>query len=137
MIDQLKFENIGVFQKVEYNSKFLQETQGQIKENKLNPEFKPNPLTTETAFQEIKTFLRFFSTYINSGEQSPGISVFKVASDNVDSFWRKMFEEWAFNQKTTLQEFIFMLNSVANNRFSVHNRGLELFCLQQKNEDEL
>ena len=35
MVDQLKFENIDVFQKVEYNSKFLQETQGQFKENKL------------------------------------------------------------------------------------------------------
>ena len=30
-----------------------------------------------------------------------------------------------------------MENSVANNRFSVHNRRLELFCRQQENEDEL
>ena len=94
-------------------------------------------MTTETTFQEIKTFLRGFTTYINSGEQSSEISVFEVAADNVDSFWMKMFEGWGFNQKTTLQEFIFMVNSVANNRFSVHNRRLELFCLQQKNEDEL
>ena len=63
--------------------------------------------------------------------------MFEVASDNVDSFWMKMFEGWGFNQKTTLQEVIFMVNSVANNRFSVHNRKLELFCLEQKNEDTL
>ena len=31
MVDQLKFENLDVFQNVEYNSKLLQETQGQIK----------------------------------------------------------------------------------------------------------
>ena len=84
--------------KKSYNSKFLQETQGQIKENKLKPELRPNPLTTETTFQEIKTFLRGFTTYINSGEQSPVISVFEVASDNVDSFWMKMFEGWGFNE---------------------------------------
>ena len=63
--------------------------------------------------------------------------MFEVASNNVDRFWMKMFEGWGFNEKTTLQEFIFMVNSVARNRFSVNNRRLELFCLKQKNEDAI
>ena len=87
MVDQLKFENLDVFQKVENNSKLLQERRGQIRENKLKPELRPTPLTIETTFPEIKTFLRGFSTYIRSGEQSPGNLVFEVASNNVDSFW--------------------------------------------------
>ena len=48
-----------------------------------------------------------------------------------------MFEGWGFNQETTLQEFIFMVNSVSKNRFSVNNRRLELFGLKQKNEDAI
>ena len=63
--------------------------------------------------------------------------MFEVASNNVDNFWMKMFEGWGFNEETTLQEFIFMVNSVARNRFSVNNRRLELFGLKQKNEDAL
>ena len=113
------------------------ETRGQIRENKLKPELRPAPLTIETTFPEVKTFLRGFSTYIKSGEQSPGNLVFEVASNNVDSFWMKMFEGWAFSEETTLQEFIFMVNSVARNRFSVHNRRVELFGLKQKNEDAI
>ena len=30
-----------------------------------------------------------------------------------------------------------MVNSVANNRFSIYNRRLELFCLKQNKEDEV
>ena len=63
--------------------------------------------------------------------------MFEVASNNVDSFWMKMFEGWGLSEETTLQEFIFMVNSVARNRFSVSNRRLELFDLKQKNEDAL
>ena len=49
-----------------------------------------------------------------------------------------MFEGWGFSKETTLQEFIFMVNSIAKNRFSVNNRRLELFCLKQKkNEDPI
>ena len=102
MVDQLKFENLDVFQKVENNSKLLQETRGQIRENKLKPELRPTPLTIETTFPEIKTFLRGFSTYIRSGEQSPGNLVFEVASNNVDNFWMKMFEGCWFKEETTL-----------------------------------
>ena len=114
---------------------------GQIRENKLKPELRPTPLTIETTFPEIKTFLRSFSTYIRSGsdmiDQLPGSLVFEVASNNVDSFWMTMFEGWGFSEETTLQEFIFMVNSVSKNRFSVSNRMLELFGLKQKNEDAI
>ena len=140
MVDELKLENLDVFRKIKNNSKMLQ-TQGQIRENRLKPEFRPTPLTIETTFPEIKTFLRDFSTYIRSGsdtiDQLPGSIVFEVASNNVDSFWMTMFEGWGFNEETTLQEFIFMVNSVSKNRFSVNNRRLELFGLKQKNEDAI
>ena len=45
MVDQLKFENLDVFQKIENNSKLCQETRGKIRENKLKPELRPTPLT--------------------------------------------------------------------------------------------
>ena len=61
MVDELKLENLDVFRKIENNSKMLQ-TQGQIRENRLKPEFRPTPLTIETTFPEIKTFLRDFPT---------------------------------------------------------------------------
>ena len=48
-----------------------------------------------------------------------------------------MFEGWGFCEKTTLQEFIFMVNTVSRIRFSVGNRRLELFGLKQKNEDAI
>ena len=83
-------------------------------------------------------FLRSFSTYIKSGDQSPGDLVFEVASNNVDSFWLKMFEGWAFNEETTLQEFTFMVKTIAKKRFSINNRRVELFSIKQnKNEDPI
>ena len=119
----------------------LQETQGHIRENRLKLELRPTPLTIDTTFPEVKTLLRNFSTYIQSGndklDQLPGSLVFEVASNNVDSFWITMFEGWGFCEKTTLQEFIFMVNSVSKKRFSVNNRRLELFGLKQKNEDAI
>ena len=89
------------------------------------------PLTVNTNFLETKMFLRGFSTYIKSGEQSPGDLVFEVASNNVDSFWLKMFEGWAFNEETTLQEFTFMVKTIAKKRFSINNRRAELFNIKQ------
>ena len=47
-----------------------------------------------------------------------------------------MFEGWGFSEETTLQEFIFMVNSIAKNRFSMNKRRLELFCLKQKNNED-
>merc|ERR1712105_65434 len=138
MVDQLKFENLDVFTKIENSSKMCQETHGPIRENKLKPELRPAPLTVDTTFTETKTFLRSFSNYIKSGKQSPGDLVFEVASNNVDSFWLTMFEGWAFNEETTLQEFTFMVKTIAKKRFSINSRRAELFNLEQnKNEDPI
>ena len=48
-----------------------------------------------------------------------------------------MFEGCGFCEKTTLQEFIFMVNAVSRNLFSVGNRRLELFGLKEKNKDAI
>ena len=96
------------------------------------------PLMVNTDFLGTKAFLRSFSNYIKSGEQSPGDLVFEVASNNVDSFWMKMFEGWAFCEENTLQEFIFMVKTIARKRFSINTRRAELFSLKQnKNEDPI
>ena len=135
MVDQLKLENLDVFTRIENGSKMCQEKPSLIRENKLKPEFRPTPLTVNTTFLETKTFLRGFSTYIKTGERSSGDLVFEVASSNVDSFWMKMLEGWEFNEETNLQEFIFMVNSIARKRFSINERRTELFNLKQsKNE---
>ena len=89
-----------------------------------------------TTFLETKTFLRGFSTYIKTGEQSSGDLVFEVASNNVDSFWMKMFEGWGFSEETNLQEFIFMVNSIARKRFSINTRRTELFSLKQSKDED-
>ena len=60
MVDELKLENLDVFRKIENNSKLLQETQRQIRENSLKPEFRPTPLTIETTFPEIKKIYEIF-----------------------------------------------------------------------------
>merc|ERR1711888_471201 len=138
IVDQLKFVNLDVFAKIEESSKMCQKKHGLIREDKLKTECRPAPLTVNTTFSETKTFLRGFSTYIKTGEQSSGDLVFEVVSNNVDSFWMKMSEGWGFSEETKLQEFIFMVNSIAKKRFSVNTRRLELFCLKQKkNEDPI
>ena len=48
-----------------------------------------------------------------------------------------MCEGWGFCEKTMLEEFIFMINTISKNRFSINNRRLELFGLKQENEDTL
>ena len=141
MIDDLKLENLDVFRKVEGNSMSSQDLQGHIRENQLWSELRPTPLTINTTFPEVKTYLRQFSNYIQSGndklDQIPEGLVFEVASNNADSFWIQMFEGWEFCEKTTLQEFIYMVNMISKTRFSIGNRRLELFGLKQKNEDTL
>ena len=67
IIDELKLENQDVFRKVEDNSKSFQELQGHIKENRLKSELRPTPLTIDTTFLEVKTYIRNFSNYIQSG----------------------------------------------------------------------
>merc|ERR1711891_15032 len=75
--------------------------------------------------------LRKFSTYVKSGV-TPGDLVFEIANNNTDSFWQKMFEGWSFNEQTTLQDFTFMVKSIAKNRFSVNDRRTELFNVKQE-----
>ena len=41
MVDQLKFENLDVFAKIENSSKLCQEKHSLIREDKLKPEFRP------------------------------------------------------------------------------------------------
>merc|ERR1711947_61546 len=136
MMDQLKLENLDVFTRIESGSKMCQEKPSIIKENKLKPEFRPPPLTVNTTFLETKTFLRGFSTYIKTGERSSGDLVFEVASSNVDSFWMPMFEGWGYSEETNLQEFIFMVNSIARKRFSINTRRTELYSLKQSKDED-
>ena len=64
--------------------------------------------------------------------------MFEVASNNVDNFWMKMFEGRGFSEKTNLQQFIFMVNAVAKNRFSINTVRRELLGLKQdKNENPI
>merc|ERR1712002_221119 len=138
MVDQLKLENLDIFTRIENSSKMCQEKRSLIRESKLKPEFRPPPLTVKTTFLETKTFPRGFSTYIKTGKRSSGDLVFEVASNNVDSFWMKMFEGWGFSEETNLQEFIFMVSSIARKRFSINTRTTKLYCLKQsKNEDPI
>ena len=46
----------------------------------------------------------------------------------------QMLEGWGFGEKTKLQEFITMINSISKNRFSICDRRSELFGLKQTNE---
>ena len=68
MIDELKLENLDVFRKIEDNSKSIQELQGHIRENRLKSELRPTPLTIDTTFPEVKTYIRNFSNYIQFGK---------------------------------------------------------------------
>merc|ERR1712055_1240259 len=78
---------------------------------------RPLPLTVNTNFLETKMFLRSFTTYVRSDEQS-GDLIFEVANNNVDSFWLKMFEGWA------------------KKRFSINNRRVELFNIKHNKKED-
>ena len=131
MVNQIKFENLDIFTKIEMSSKIGREEHITIDESKLNKELRPPLLTVNTNFIETKMFLRQFSTYATSGE-SKGDLIFEVAKNNVDSFWQKMFEGWSFNEQATLQDFSFMVNSIAKKRFSINDRREELFNIKQE-----
>ena len=128
-----------LFSKIEEILKPLQTAQGHQTENKLRSELRPTPLTINSSLSEVITFLRNFSTYIQSGngksDQLPEGIIFEVVKTNVDSFWIKMLEGWGFGEKTKLQEFITMINTISKNRFSICDRRLQLFGLKQTNED--
>ena len=88
---------------------------------------------------EVKDFIRNFSKYIKSGEQTSGLNglVFEIASTNLDNFWRTMLEDgWKFNETTNLREFSFMVDAIAKDRFSINTSRREMFDLKQdKNEN--
>jgi len=48
-----------------------------------------------------------------------------------------MLEGRGFCEKTKLQEFINMINTISKNRIPICDRRLELFGLKQKNEDKI
>ena len=82
----------------------MQKAQTLIKENQLKPELRPSPLTVDSNFTEVKNFLRNFSKYIKSGEQTSGFNglVFEIASNNLDHFWMTMLEGRNFSEDTNL-----------------------------------
>ena len=95
-VDIIKLENLETFKKIEDILKPLQTAQGHQTENKLRSELRPTPLTINSSLSEVITFLRNFSTYIQSGngesDQLPEGIIFEVVKTNVDSFWIKMLE---------------------------------------------
>ena len=66
-VDIIKLENLDTFKKIENNSKSFQISQGHQKENRLRSELRPTPLTVNNSLSEVNTFLRNFSTHIQSG----------------------------------------------------------------------
>ena len=109
-----------------------------IKENQLQSELRPSPLTINSSFTEVKDFLRNFSKYIKSGEQITGLNglVFEIASKNLDNFWMTLLNGWHFNETTNLKEFSFMVNTIAKDRFSINTIRREMLDLKQdKNEN--
>jgi len=65
--DIIKLENLKTFKKIKNILKLFQITQGHQKENRLRSELRPTPLTVNSSLSEVNTFLRNFSTYIQSG----------------------------------------------------------------------
>ena len=117
---------------------FAKKTQRRIKENQLKPELRPSPLTVDSSFTEVKNFLRNFLKYIKSGEQTSGFNglVFEIASNNLDHFWMTLLKGWEFSETTNLKEFIFMVDTIANDRFSINTIRKEMLDLKQdKNEN--
>ena len=99
---------------------------------------RPMTLTVNSNFVDVKIFIRDFTKYVNSGENTnTNELVFDIASSNIDHFWRMMLEKgWKFDLTTNLREFCFMVDSIAKERFSITAIRKELFDLKQhKNEN--
>ena len=104
----------------------------------MKPELRPSPLRIDSSFTEVKNFLRNFSKYIKSGEQTSGFNglVFEIASNNLDHFWMTLLKGWEFSETTNLKEFIFMVDTIAKDRFSINTIRKEMLDLKQdKNEN--
>ena len=95
-------------------------------------------MNVNSTFIDVKIFIRDFTKYINSRENTNEIDlVFDVASLNIDHYWKMMLEKgWKFDLTTNLREFCFMVVSIAKERFSITAIRKELFDLKQhKNEN--
>merc|ERR1712215_374260 len=79
-------------------------------------------LIKNSSFTNVKIFIRNFSKYVKSGENTSNINglVFDIASTHIDHFWRTMLEKnWKFDETTNLREFCFMVEVIAKDRFSI------------------
>ena len=70
MVDEIKFENIDLFSKIEKMAKFCENTLKPIQETELKPEMRPLTLTKNSSFADVKFFIRNFSRYANSGDNT-------------------------------------------------------------------
>ena len=138
MVDSIKFENMDLFAKIGNLAKTNEESSQLINEIELKPELRPITLNVNSTFIDVKIYIRDFTKYIQSRENTNEIElIFDVASSTIDHYWRMMLEKgWKFDPTTTLREFCFMVDSIAKERFSITNIRKELFDLkQQKNEN--
>merc|ERR1711895_350268 len=134
MVNSIKFENMDSFAKLENLAKNKEETSQLINEIELKPELRPITLNVNSTFIDVKIYIRDFTRYIQSRENTNEIElIFDVASSTIDHYWRIMLEKgWKFDPTTTLREFCFMVDSIAKERFSITNIRKELFNLKQQ-----
>ena len=94
MVDDIKFENLDIFAKIENLAKICKDSTQLIQETELKPEMRPMTLNVNSNFVDVKIFIRDFTKYINSRENTNGTElVFDIASSNIDHFWRMMLEK--------------------------------------------
>ena len=94
MVDSIKFENMDLFAKIGNLAKINEESSQLINETELKPELRPITLNVNSTFIDVKIFIRDFTKYINSRENTNEIElVFDVASSNIDHYWRMMLEK--------------------------------------------
>merc|ERR1711888_496209 len=109
--------------------------------SKKDQNFVNKPITINSSFTDVKNFIRNFSKYIKSGENTSGLngSVFEIASTNLDHFWRTMLEKgWKFDETTNLRELCFMVVVIAKDRFSINTIRREMLDLKEdKNENPM
>ena len=139
MVDSIKFENMDLFAKLENLAKNNEETSQLINEIELKPELRPVTLSVNSTFIDIKIYIRDFTRYIQSRENTNDVElIFDVASSTIDHYWRMMLEKgWKFDQTTTLREYCFMVDSIAKERFSITNIRKELFNLKQHKDENV
>ena len=140
LVDDIKFENLDIFARIENLAKICEDLTQLIQETKLKPEMRPMTLNVNSNFVDVKIFIRDFTKYVNSRENTNSTElVFDIASSNIDHFWRMMLEKGRkFDLTTNLREICFMVDSIAKERFSITAIRKALFDLKQhKNETQL